>query len=182
MKKIFIIVILSLSVFSAKGQRQFVNVTHELTQLVFTNEKIQSELERLLLCAKQKIPREFENYKYINLTVRELASSQELVVRLSNYPRKRFFYTAGIGFNIGFFVLQERIVLVHNELPDFLKPTQYKKTFSYREERLFLTDACIEAGRWLVLGEDDTPGWIIEYKDNQLNVISCPINTLLRFQ
>ena len=178
MKKIFIIVILSLSVFLAKGQRPgqiiFVNVTHELTQLVFTNEEIQNELERLLLCAKQKIPREFERYKYFNLRVR----GNELIFALSNYPYKSFFYTAGIGFNIGFFVLQERIVLVHNELPDFLKPTQYKKTFSYREERMI----SIEAGSWFVLNEDDTSTWVIEYKNNQLNVICCPINTLLRFQ
>ena len=158
MKKIFFIMILNLSILSAKGQTitrgnsTWTNITHDVKQLVFTNEKIQSQLEGLLNCAKQNVPEEFEYYKYINLYVRENTSSHELEFRLSNYPYKS-------NSNIGFFSIKGHLILVHDKLPDFLKPTEYKKTFSYMEYRIFFSSD----SEGVVMNEDDTPSWIIEY-------------------
>ena len=150
------------------GNSTWTQINHEVSELVFINEKIQRELEKLLLCAKQQIPEEFEYYKYINLYIMGDISFCKLEFIMSNYPYKS-------GSNIGFFSLQDRLVLVHNKLPDFLTLTDNKKTFSYREHRIFLTSDGASVGEGIVMNEDDTPGWIIEYKNNLLNVLYFPM-------
>lgn len=149
-------------IFSANGQQlgkeTWTEITHEVKQLALINGKIQYELESALFYAKQDtFLRNFKEYKYFHLYVQEDTGCQKLEFRLSKYPYKS-------KNTIGFFILRGYFVFVNNELPDFLKPTKYKKKFSYTEHKL---------GN-VIINEDDTPCWIIEYKKTQFNVLHYP--------
>ena len=161
MKKYIMIILCSLLMFSVKGQQlgfgieTWGKITHEVKQLVLMNENIQYKLEGLLLCAIQdRFKKKSNEYNYFHLYIK----GDTLEFRLSNYPYK-------CENLIGFFILREYYVFVHNELPDFLKPTEYKKRFSYMEHKL----------GDLIIMEDDTPCWIIEYKKSQLNLLRYPL-------
>lgn len=146
--------------FSTKGQQlgkeTWKKINHNVKQLVLINEKTQCELESLLFCTKQDTC-VFAKYKYFHLYVKEDTCSQNLEFRLSNYPYK----SENL---IGFFMLKGYFVFVHDVLLDFLKLTEDKKTFSYTEHRL----------GDLIIMEDDTPCWIIEYRKSQFNVLHYP--------
>lgn len=162
MEKYIMITMCSLLILSAKGQQlgkeTWKEISHEVKQLAITNENIQSELESLLFCTKQDtLLRALKGYKYFHLYVREDTDCQKLEFRLSNYPYK----SENL---IGFFVLKGYLVFVHQELPDFLKSTEDKKKFSYTEHKL---------GN-LIIMEDDTPCWIIEYRKPQFKVLHYP--------
>lgn len=153
----FLIILSGLFMFLAKGQQlgkeTWTEITHEVKQLELTNEKVQCELEGLLFCAKHDtLLSAFKEYRYFHLYVKEDTGCQELEFRLSNYPYK----SENL---IGFFILKGYFVFVHNELPDFLMPTEHKKNFSYTEHKI----------GDLVIMEDDTPCWIVEYKNRQFN-------------
>ena len=159
MKKCLAIILCSLAFLSAKGQQlgkeTWKEISHEVEQFVITNENTQSELERLLFGTKQDtLLNVFTGYKYFHLYVKVNAEYQTLEFRLSNYPYKSEDL-------IGFFVLKGYIVFVHQELPDFLKSTGDKTIFSYIEHRI----------GDLIMIEDDTPCWIIEYRKSQLKVL-----------
>lgn len=162
MKKYFIVTLCSLFMFSAKGQQlgkeTWIEITHEVKQFALINENIQNKLESLMFCTKQgTLLSDFEHYKYFHLCVKADTSCQRLEFRLSNYPYK----SKNL---IGFFILRGYFVFVHNELPDFLKPTGHKKIFSYTEHKL---------GDILMM-EDDTPCWIIEYTKPSFKVLHYP--------
>jgi len=162
MKKYCIITLCALWMFSAKGQQlgkeTWTEINHEVKQLVITNESIQYELEKLLFCTNQDtLLSVFEGYKYFHLYFKTDTVCQTLEFRLSNYPYK----SKNL---IGFFILREYLVFVHNELPDFLKPTEDKKKFSYTEYKL----------GDLIIMEDDTPCWIIEYRCSHFKVLQYP--------
>ncbi len=162
MKKYITIIICCLVVFSTKGQQlgeeTWEKISHEVEQLVITNEHLQSELESLLFCTKQDtLSNLFKGYKYFHLYVSEDANCKTLEFRLSNYPYK----SENL---IGYFVLKGYPVLVHNNLPDFLISRGNKKTFSYTEHRI----------GDLIMMEDDTPCWIIEYCQSHFKVLHYP--------
>jgi len=168
MKKYFIITLSILLIFLAKGQQlgkeTWTDIKHEVKQLVIINEDIQSELENLLFYSTQDtLSSFFKDYKYFNLYVKGNTNSQKLEFWLSNYPYK----SKNL---IGFFALKEYFIFVNNELPDFLKPTNIKKSFSYREHRIFFTPD----SEGVVVNEDDTPCWIFEYKDSLFKMLYNP--------
>jgi hypothetical protein len=149
--------------FSIKGQQlgkeTWTKIAHEVKQLVLINKKIRCELDSLLFFTKQDtLLNVVSGYKYFHLYIKGRGTGcQELEFRLSNYPYK----SKNL---IGFFIIRDYIVFVHNELPDFLKTTGYKKKFSYTEHKL----------GDLIIMEDDTPCWIIEYKNHQFKVLHYP--------
>ena len=162
MKKYIIILICSFVVFSAKaqllGKETWTKISHEVEQLVITNDSVQSELEKLLFCTKQDtLLSVFEGYEYFHLYVEEDTDCQTLEFRLNNYPYK----SENL---IGFFAMNGYLLFVHHELPDFLMSTGDKKTFTYIEHKLGSID----------MMEDDTPTWIIEYKKPQLKLLHYP--------
>jgi hypothetical protein len=166
MKKCFIIVLSCLLIFSTRGQQlgkeTWVEITHEVKQLL-VNESIKSELESIFFCTKQDtLLSVFEEYKYFHLYVEEDTSCQKFEFCLSNYPYK----SKNL---IGFFILSDYLIFVHNELPDFLTPSEYKKNFSYTEHKL----------GDLIIMEDDTPCWIIENKNSQFRVLHYPAKQTL---
>ncbi len=82
-------------------------VSHEVRQLVITNENIQSELDSMLFRTKQNtLLSVFKKYEYLHLYVRENSDCQTLEFRLSNYPYK----SENL---IVFFVLNGYLVFVH---------------------------------------------------------------------
>jgi len=162
MKKYFIVTLSCLLGFSAKcqslGKETWTEINHEVKQLVLTNENIQYELESLLFCTKQDtLLSVFKEYKYFHLYVKEDTDCQKLEFRLSNYPYK----SKNV---IGFFNLRDYSVFVNNDLPDFLIPIEDKRIFSYTEHKL----------GDLIMMEDDTPCWIIEYRKPQFKVLYYP--------
>lgn len=166
MKKFITITICCLVIFSTKGQQlgkeTWKKIDHEVMQLVITNENIQSELGSLLFGEKDDTFLDvLKRYKYFHLYVKGDSDCQILEFRLSNYPYK----SENL---IGFFVLREYLFFVYQELPDFLIPVGCKRKFSYTEHKL----------GDLVMGEDDTPGWIIGYRKSQFKVLHYPGNAL----
>lgn len=162
MKKSFMIGLLYLLFISAKGQElgkeTWINVSHKVSQLILVNNKIQHELEYLLFnIEKDTLSNIFKEYKYFQLYVKEDSVCQKLEFCLSNYPYK----SKNI---IGFFILKGYPVFVHNKLPDFLKLTECKKIFSYTEHKL----------GDLIIMEDDTPCWNIEYDNSQFKILHYP--------
>ena len=162
MKMSFLIILSVLFMFSTKGQQlgkeTWTEITHEVKQLVLSNEKVQYELESLLFNINQDtVLNIFREYKYFHLNVKNDTACQKLEFWLSNYPYK----SEGL---IGFFILKGYFVFVHDELPDFLELTEHKKKFSYIEHKL----------GDLVMMEDDTGCWVIEYKNRQFRLLHYP--------
>lgn len=162
MKNYFIITLCCLLIFLAKGQQlgkeTWTEITHEVKQLLFINENIQCELESLIFHTKQDtMLNDFKRYKYFHLYVRTETSSKIFDFQLSNYPYK----SKNL---IGFFVLRGYLVFVHNELPDFLKSTEHTTKFSYTEHKV---------GNILMM-EDDTGSWSIEYIKPSFKVLHYP--------
>lgn len=162
MKAYLMIILCNLLMFQAKGQQlgkeTWTEIIHDVKQFVFINETNQDKLESLMFYTKQDtITNDFERYKYFHLYVRTDASSQILDFWPSNYPYK----SQNL---IGFFILRGYLVFVHNELPDFLKPTEYKTKFSYTEHKV---------GN-IIMMEDDTGGLSIEYTKPSFKILHCP--------
>ncbi len=162
MKKYIFMIMCSLVAFSTQGQQlgevTWKKVSHEVRQLVITNENIQSELDSMLFRTKQNtLLSVFKKYEYLHLYVRENSDCQTLEFRLSNYPYK----SENL---IVFFVLNGYLVFVHQKLPDFLMSTGDNKKFTYTECKL---------GN-LTMTEDDTPCWIMEYRKKQLKMLHYP--------
>lgn len=161
MYKFFFIGLYCLCINAVVGQQReldtWINVTHEVNQLTFEDKTIQQKLERALLGSQKEFSDEFEYYRYFHLYVESDTSCQLLEFRLSNYPYKSEDL-------IGFFPLKQYLVFVHNELPAFLKVKDVKKSFSYTEWKI---------GNFTIR-EDDTPCWVIKYRDHSLKVLRNP--------
>jgi len=162
MKQYFIIALSCLLIFSTKGQplgkETWTEITHEVKQLALVSEKVQGELETLFFCTKNDtLLSVFKEYNFFHLYIKGDTNCQKLEFWLSNYPYK----SKNL---IGFFVLREYLVFVHDELPNFLESTEHKKIFSYTEHKL---------GN-ISMMEDDTPCWIIEYKNSQFEILHYP--------
>lgn len=79
----FLIILSVLFMFSTKGQQlgkeTWTEITHEVKQLVLSNEKVQYELESLLFNINQDtVLNIFREYKYFHLNVKNDTACQKL--------------------------------------------------------------------------------------------------------
>lgn len=149
-------------IFPVKGQirQTWETFSYDAKQLTITNKIIQSELEDLLFEKADSLGRHYLNeYKYFDLSIKEHTDYQEFLFRLSNYAYNFF------NDIIGYFVLRNHLVFVHQVLPDFLEYSGDKKRFTY---------GVLNIGHFYIVPEDDTPLWIFEYRDSQLKLTHYP--------
>ncbi len=162
MKRFIATIICCLMIFPVKGQIRHtqIRISYDAKQLSITNNTIQSELENVIFENADTVRSRYLNeYKYFHLYVEEHADYQEFLFRLSNWPEN---ISNDV---IGYFVLRDHLVFVHQVLPDFLEYGGGKKRFTYER---------VKIGHLYLDPEDDTPLWIFEYRDSQLKLTHYP--------